>query len=118
MRQSFPSLPSLDRFGQKTPESQIPCPSCGEEISLSEALRKQYTEKFEKEFRQKEQVAAGMIKQKEELLVQKAKFLEQDYADKLATQRTQLEKSLKEQLAKAKEVELEDLKNRLDESEK
>src|ERR1700733_8660752 len=67
-----------------TPANEFLCPNCGEEISLSEALRSRFTEQFEKELKMKEQVAASLFRQKEELLAKKAKLLEEDISRRLS----------------------------------
>lgn len=84
------SQPATNSFSTKqikqdlTPAEEFLCPNCGEEISLSEALRSRFTEQFEKELKMKEKVAAALFRQKEELLAKKAKLLEEDISRRLS----------------------------------
>jgi len=87
MSQSASALSHFEKTHQQfkeTPANEILCPSCGEEISLSEALRTRFAERFEKEFKMKEQAGALLIKQKEELLAKKAKYLEEEISKRLS----------------------------------
>src|ERR1019366_9140945 len=102
MRQSAPVLPALDQYSHQTPDNEIFCPSCGEEISLSEALQKRYAEKFEKAYRQKEQVALALYKQKEDILAKRSLVLERDFAERLQAEKAAIERDLLENFKKVK----------------
>ncbi len=81
---SFIQPPQIKQDHELIPANEFLCPNCGEEISLSEALRSRFTDQFEKELKMKEKVAQALFRQKEELLAKKAKLLEEDISKRLS----------------------------------
>lgn len=121
MRQPAPALPQNRLNGHETPENEtVICPGCGEHISLSEALRTKFIDRFEREYKKKEQVAAGMLKQKEELLIKRLQVEKQAYerslqdqlGKKIQGERARIEEEIRLRMAE-KEKQLADMKNQI-----
>lgn len=95
----------------------IICPYCKKEIPLTEAIshqiREQLRKEFEIEFKKKGQVLA----QREEMLSQKEKSLEEENIEKLKLEMARLEKEAKEKAEQTVSIELKDLQAEVAEKE-
>ena len=89
-------------------EQSISCPNCGATIPLTEALTSPIEEKLRKEFE-------ATVKRKDRERENALDALKMELAEKLASERVNLEKMAKEQAEESLSVQMKDLRAQLDE---
>ena len=114
----------MEKYPVGNETNEVQCPSCGESISIAEALAAEIEGKYEKSFQTKIAHFNAELKRKtedldkEKSVLQTQKDLMQKEIEKqVGKEKLSLEKKLKEELLHTNYIEMEDLKHRLSEKE-
>jgi hypothetical protein len=113
---------SRHKYGANMTEKTVECPKCKNEFSVTEALsaeiEERYHKKFEKAAQKKEaefEKRQEEIEKEKKMLSKKQLDLEQIIQAKVTAEKIELEKKIKITLADQSRLELEDLKNQINE---
>jgi hypothetical protein len=92
-------------------QQAINCPSCGTKIEITEVLSHEIEEKLREQY-------AGDLKKKESTFLKELEAREQEFREKLLSERRKIEEKIQKQAAESYSLEITDLKNQLDERSK
>lgn len=99
-------------------EGSIHCPSCGSQISLTEALSAEIKEQYRKESQQQFSHREAVLKKQEQDFLQKQEEWKKAYQERFKAERGLLEQKVREELTNKSRLEMEDMKSELIEKKK